>query len=279
MTGRPSSVWLVAQRTARSQRAGRYLPESTPHPGKMLPALARRAIESYSLPGDLVVDPMCGIGTTLVEAVHLGRDAFGIEYEARWAAAASANLALARAMGAPGEGEVVVGDCRHLLSHLPAGAAGQAGLVLTSPPYGPVTHGRFHHDGTRSHKFDSRYSDDKSNLAYAGRPALLDGVGRMLREAARAVRPDGHVVLTARPWRRGGVLVDFPGLLVSAAERSGLRLVERHAALLAAVRGGALVPRASFFQLKDVRAARARGVPQLVIAHEDILVFAPAGRP
>jgi tRNA G10 N-methylase Trm11 len=243
----------------------------------MLPALARQAIEAFSLPGDLVIDPMCGIGTTLVEAVHLGRDAFGVEYEARWAGAAQGNLSLAKTMGAPGDGEVVVGDCRHLLSHLPAGAAGQAALVLTSPPYGSVTHGRFRHDGTRSWKFDARYSDDKSNLAYAGSPALLDGVERMLREAARAVRPDGRVVLTARPWRRGGVLVDFPAALVAAAERSGLRLVERHAALLAGVREGRLVPRASFFQMRDVRAARARGVPQLVIAHEDVLVFSPAG--
>lgn len=45
----------------------------------MLPALARRAIETYSDPGDLVVDPMCGIGTTLVEAADLGRRAAGVE--------------------------------------------------------------------------------------------------------------------------------------------------------------------------------------------------------
>ena len=154
------AVWLTAQRSPRAQRTGRYLPDSTPHPGKMLPALARCAIETYSLPGDLVADPMCGIGTTLVEAVHLGRDAFGIEREARWAAAAEANVSLAKAMGAPGEAEVVVGDCRDLLALAPAGAPGQAGLVLTSPPYGAVTHGRFRHDGARSVKFDSRYSED-----------------------------------------------------------------------------------------------------------------------
>jgi DNA modification methylase len=29
----------------------------------------------------VVLDPMCGIGTTLVEAVHLGRHAIGVEYE------------------------------------------------------------------------------------------------------------------------------------------------------------------------------------------------------
>ena len=33
--------------------------------GKLLPAIARVAIDRYTQPGDLVVDPLCGIGTTL----------------------------------------------------------------------------------------------------------------------------------------------------------------------------------------------------------------------
>ena len=33
----PLSVWPTAQRTARSQRAGRYLDLSGTHPAKMLP--------------------------------------------------------------------------------------------------------------------------------------------------------------------------------------------------------------------------------------------------
>ena len=79
----PQSVWPVAQQTARTQRRGRYLPASTAHPGKMLPELARQAIRAYSNVGELVLDPMCGIGTTLVEAVHLGRRAIGVELEPR----------------------------------------------------------------------------------------------------------------------------------------------------------------------------------------------------
>src|SRR6185437_9798129 len=75
------SVWPVAQQPARLQRAGRYLPVTTTHPAKMLPAIAAHAISAYTRPGDLVIDPMCGIGTTLVEATHLGRDAIGVEYE------------------------------------------------------------------------------------------------------------------------------------------------------------------------------------------------------
>src|SRR6266540_1559774 len=116
----------------------------------MLPELARRAISSYSDPGDLVVDPMCGIGTTLVEAIHLGRRALGVELEPRWAALASANLALARDQRARGDAGVIEGDARELprllarkgrrlLSESQSGisrlASGSVDLIVTSPPY------------------------------------------------------------------------------------------------------------------------------------------------
>jgi hypothetical protein len=124
---------------------------------QMLPELARRAISAYSDPGDLVVDPMCGIGTTLVEAIHLGRNALGIELERRWASLATANLALAREQGATGNAGVVEGDASELPRlltrngrQLPRSSgrnaktseskvarlgAGSVDLILTSPPY------------------------------------------------------------------------------------------------------------------------------------------------
>lgn len=43
-----------------------------PRPGKMLPELARTVIRAYSQPGEPVLDPMCGIGTTIVEAIPRG---------------------------------------------------------------------------------------------------------------------------------------------------------------------------------------------------------------
>jgi hypothetical protein len=41
--------------------------------GKFPPPIAERLIASFSSPGDLVLDPMAGSGTTAVEALHLGR--------------------------------------------------------------------------------------------------------------------------------------------------------------------------------------------------------------
>lgn len=49
------------------------------HPAIFPEALARDHIISWSNPGDVVLDPMCGSGTTLKMAMQLGRPCIGIE--------------------------------------------------------------------------------------------------------------------------------------------------------------------------------------------------------
>ena len=178
----PLSVWATAQHDARTQRRGRYLPESMAHPGKMLPAIAAAAITRYTAPGDLVADPMCGIGTTLVEAVYLGRDALGVEFEGRWARIAAANITHARQHGATGDAQVIQGDARQLRTLLPPAAAGTAALILTSPPYGPSIHGQVKAEarsgGGGVTKFDNTYGTDPANLASRRLDDLLAGFDR-----------------------------------------------------------------------------------------------------
>ncbi len=272
------SVWPTAQQPAPRQRAGRYLPASTAHPAKMLPAIARTAIGRYSRPGELVVDPMCGIGTTLVEAAHLGRIGWGVEYEPRWAELARANLAHAKRQGASGGGTVVCGDARHLLALLPDQVRGRVALVVTSPPYGPSVHGQADaRPGRGVAKWDYRYSKDPANLGRASERVLLGAMAQILSACRALLRPGGVVVLTARPWRRRGLLVDFPGALARAGEQAGLVGFERHAALLVGLHQDRLVGRPSFFQLDRVRKARAAGVPIRLIAHEDVLILRRPG--
>ena len=53
--------------------------ELTFHPARFPPQLARDHILSWTNPGDPVIDPMAGRGTTLRAAADLGRRAIGIE--------------------------------------------------------------------------------------------------------------------------------------------------------------------------------------------------------
>lgn len=273
------SVWPVAQQPARVQRRGRYLSESNAHPGKMLPQLARTVIRAYSSPSELVVDPMCGIGTTVVEAAHLGRDAVGVELEPRWAALTNRNIWLARDQGASAHALCVEGDARRLGRGLLDELTGGAALVLTSPPYGPSLHGQVKAGrGRPVEKWDDRYSRNPDNLAHlptqptrAGRESFTEVLAEILAGCKRMLAPGGHLVLTVRPYRSHGALIDLPGQTIRLAQEAGLTLANRHVALLCGLRNTQLVSRTSFFQINHQRSGT---TPRMqLIAHEDVLVF------
>jgi modification methylase len=122
-------------------------------------------------------------------------------------------------------------------------------------------------------KFDDTYSADPANLGRVNQPTLLKALQEILASCQHLLAPDGLLVLTARPYRHRDHLVDLPGQLTQVAEATGLVLYERNAALLVGLREDRLVARPSFFQLNQVRKARAHGLPLRIIAHEDVLVF------
>ncbi|MEV0539250.1 TRM11 family SAM-dependent methyltransferase [Nocardia salmonicida] len=275
-TAAPVSVWATAQTAPTAQRRGRYHPDSTAHPAKMFPAIVAHAVETYTRPGDLVLDPMCGIGTTLVESLHLGRRAVGVEYESRWAELARTNIELARDAGIDLDANVYHGDARKLGDLIPAELRGQASLVITSPPYGDSLHGHVRANRTQPIlKRNHRYGQvlDRGNLANVGLGRLLSGFTKILAGAAEYLAPGGHVVITARPWRQHAELVPLPSHLYTCGELAGLVPVERCVALLGRLTEGELVARSSFFQRDFVVKQRAAGLPMHLIAHEDVVIL------
>jgi len=190
------------------------------------------------------------------------------------------NFAHTRRLGATGYGHVITADARALPDVLPPQylhqLRGRVKLVLTSPPYGPSTHGQV--DAQRAggvHKSDFRYAyrARPANLAYQQPHRLLAGLTRILTGCLPLLTPDGHVLITARPWREHGELIDLPGAVQEAAQAAGLRPLQRCVALLAGVRDGQLVNRASFFQRSNIGKARAAGAAWHLVVHEDLLLF------
>jgi len=50
-----------------------------PYPARFVPQIPRKAILTWSNPGDYVLDPFCGCGTTILESILLGRPAIGVD--------------------------------------------------------------------------------------------------------------------------------------------------------------------------------------------------------
>lgn len=277
----PIALWPVAQQTAAAQRAGRYLPESTAHPGKMLPALAARIVAEYSQPGDLVVDPMCGTGTTVVEAATLGRRAVGLELEAKWADLARANLAHALAPRARRLAKVRVGDATARPGPL-HDLAGKVDLVCTSPPYscdaGIIDKPGWLGGGRLCPPESRDYSADPANLGHARGGDYAASMAAVYAGCYALLRPGGILAAVTKNTRRGGRLLDLAALTVTLAQAAGFTYLQHVVALHAGIRDGALVGRPSYWQLTAVRAARAKAQPVHLVAHEDLIVMVkPAG--
>jgi site-specific DNA-methyltransferase (adenine-specific) len=71
--------------------------ERTGHPCQMPEAVLERIIRTSSNPGDLVLDPFAGSGTTLAVAKRLGRRYLGVELSADYAERARERLATVQA--------------------------------------------------------------------------------------------------------------------------------------------------------------------------------------
>lgn len=72
----PTDVWTFPKVTSGTNRSSR---ERTPHPAQFPEAVIERIIMACSTPGDVVLDPFLGSGTTAVVARRLDRYAIGFE--------------------------------------------------------------------------------------------------------------------------------------------------------------------------------------------------------
>jgi DNA modification methylase len=133
-------------------------------------SLATEVITSLSAPGETVLDPFAGFGTTPAVAVRLGRRAVAVELLAE-----RASFIRQRTQGAA---EVITGDARQLAMLVTE----PVDLCLTSPPYMTAS-GHPQNPMTGYRTMDADYQ------AYLGE---LEGV---FADVASLLRPGGYAVI------------------------------------------------------------------------------------
>lgn len=127
---RAAELLLAARIHARHADFIAERPRDADEDVHMLAAVVDHVIERCSKPGDVVLDPFVGFGTTLVRAVALGRKTIGVELLPERVAYLRSRVPAAR---------ILEGDARELCAVLlnaePPVGAGTVDLILSSPPY------------------------------------------------------------------------------------------------------------------------------------------------
>jgi SAM-dependent methyltransferase len=148
-------------------------------PEQMLPF-----VEKHSRPGELVLDPFGGLGTTLVAAAARQRRGWGIELDPRRVALANTRLArLGHAMPKTG---MMPGDA----AQLPL-ATGTTDLVLTNVPYFEAPAASSGAGGRVPQLYDASTWD-----------AYFAQVEHIIAELHRVLRPGGRLVAMVENLRR-----------------------------------------------------------------------------
>ena len=81
------------RKTANVVRINKIIPKVDEHPTPKPEALIRHFLTLHGKPGDIVLDPFCGAGTSCVVAKRMGMRYIGIELDPHWAAVAERRVA------------------------------------------------------------------------------------------------------------------------------------------------------------------------------------------
>lgn len=169
-----------------------FLEHAIAHPAKANTKLLEFLIEEHTQPGDTVLDPMAGSGSTLVVAALKGRNAIGVELEQKfyeWMEKSRINVEKHHALTSKGWIRSICGDARRLSELLI-----QSDVILTSPPYSETLQ--------QDHDYQKEYGFPRAT----GKPI---GIGRSQAHTIYSGNPenignlshgDVEAVLTSPPY-------------------------------------------------------------------------------
>jgi SAM-dependent methyltransferase len=236
---RPESttVWSFPERGEWATHAGDF-------PGNWSPYIPRNLILRYTQPGDTILDPMMGSGTTLIECRLLGRRGIGVDINPAAVMVARDRLFFhyERPSHWPPECPVTtyVGDCRNLDKI----EDDSVDLVATHPPYGGII----------------SYSRLPGDLSALPLDDFLPEMRVVARELFRVVRPGGHCAILVGDTRRHLHYVPIAYHVMEAFLAAGFLLREEIIKLQ--------------WNMKATRQRwRRRLYPFYKIAHEQLFVF------
>jgi DNA modification methylase len=216
-----------------------YPPDAThalrkAHGAMKPPEVMAEIIRFFSKEGELVLDPLAGVGGTLLGAALCGRAALGFELNPAWVeiyerirrefVVVGERLVEARrvpegAFARPIEGEMRPGDCLELIRDL---GDETVDAVVTDPPYG-CEHGATGFSAeTNFRMFNPDDPRDFGNAPDLGTYLAL--IRRLGEQVYRVLRPGRYFVVMVGDRYRGGEYLPLGFLVAQELRAVGFKL-------------------------------------------------------
>lgn len=182
------------------------------HPAKYPETMIVNFITWLTDPGDLVLDPMVGTGSTLLACLQSERRGVGVELKAKYARTAqerinriSGQLPLFGNRFDGSEQRVIQGDASQLseLNGIPDGIA----YCITSPPYWDMLNmrGAMTQKNRRERGLDVSYSADPRDAGnIADYDAFLSFLLNVYRQVGEKLKRGGHLTIIVKNVKKGG---------------------------------------------------------------------------
>ncbi len=203
------------------------------HPATFSEADIERLIEFFTKPGERVLDPFVGTGSTLIACHARDRVGVGIELIDRWRTVAIERLAAAdiecmeaEAWCGDGTGQTVLGgDALAALREMPDGCVD---FVVTSPPYWRILNKKGG-DKTAAERtgrgLPTSYSDQADDMGnIESYEEFLARLGEVFAECGRALAPKRYMCVIVSDFRHGPKFYLFHADIARVVEEQGLGL-------------------------------------------------------
>ena len=166
------------------------------HPASFPPPMIQEFIEFFTKPGDRVLDPFLGTGSTLVACDECGRQGVGIELYEKYVKTAQARTKL----------PIHQGDAREILKSL-IKKGNKFSLCITSPPYWRILKKKkdYNQQERLQKGLDLQYGEHPNDLGMIEEQVtFLSELISFFKELKRLLNEQGHLVIFVQNVRDKG---------------------------------------------------------------------------
>lgn len=217
-----NTQWMIETKSVWFSRPPQRDKLKAQHPATFAESDIIRLIEFFTKPGQRVLDPFLGSGSTLVACAACGRSGTGIELVTHWAEIARQRVDV----DVPQIDQTIINaDARDALTKI---ADESFDFIVTSPPYWMILRKDWDHKVKAERKskgLETRYSDHEHDLGnLESYDEFLCELGKIFAECRRVLAAKKYMCVVVSDFRHKSKFVPYHADISRVVESAGFSL-------------------------------------------------------